>query len=94
MTALSDDTSHDRQVTNLWSDNVVLEQQFLADHPGAVIERVPGNPAQATLMRFVGRLGEQDGGGEVTSTDLGDVLCRLGRLAGRPAERSVAAARG
>jgi hypothetical protein len=60
---------------------VVLELQFLADHPGSVIERRPADPARAVLMRFCGRLGEQDGGGEVISTDLGDVLRRLDQLA-------------
>jgi hypothetical protein len=75
------DTAPGSRVTGRWVDNVALERQFLADHPGSVIERLPGDPARAILMRFAGRLGDQDGGGEATGTDLGDVLRRLGQLA-------------
>jgi hypothetical protein len=64
-----------------WVDNVALEQQFLADHPGSVIERLPADPDRALVIRFAGRLGEQDGGGEVTGTELADVLLRLEQLA-------------
>lgn len=81
MAKTRNDAAAGRRITGRWIDNVALEQQFLADHPGSVIERLPADPARAVLMRFAGRLGEQDGGGEVMGTDLGDVLRRLDQLA-------------
>lgn len=81
MAMTSDGPGPVRRAGGCWVDNVALERQFLADHPGSVIERLPADPARAVLMRFAGRLAEADGGGEVTGTDLGDVLRRLGELA-------------
>jgi 6-pyruvoyl-tetrahydropterin synthase len=70
-----------RQADARWVDNVALERQFPVDHPGSVIERLPADPDRALLIRFAGRLGEHDGSGEVTGTELGHVLLRLEQLA-------------
>jgi hypothetical protein len=61
MARTSNSPAASRHASHSWVDNVALEHQFLADHPGSAIERLPADPDRAILMRFAGRLGEDDG---------------------------------
>jgi hypothetical protein len=71
------------------TDNVRAELQFVDEHPGTQIIRRPADIAAGRTIRYTGTLPDADGGGKAESTELGDLISRLRRLA---AEHQIAVA--